>query len=180
MDGTSTFFRLNIFYMFNRSLPEPCYTLTDRRVNRFCHAKCWLSGIYHPLYDVVRYCFHCERWFHTACMFEISKQNVVNMLRRDIKWIPTLDRDDIFWWDLVSAPIQRAPLSWLPGVAPFPSSFERYLWVAKYYHYRTGQPPLPNVSAWARRIEFPDLPPGMLREAGKSARYICPDCSRCI
>ncbi len=93
---------------------------------------------------------------------------------------PTLDPNDYAWWLLVSAPIQRAPVSWYKGGPVYPCSYEQYLWVAKYYHAIDHRPPPPNVYEWAESIDFPDLPQNMLRDAGKCPRYTCADCASVI
>lgn len=102
------------------------------------------------------------------------------MLRRDLQWIPTLDPSDYKWWQLVSAPIERAPVAWYREGPVYPTSYEQYLWVVKYYHAKYHGPPAPNVAEWARQVEFPDLPEGMLLAAGWCTRYTCGDCASAI
>ncbi len=194
------FLRLNIFHLRNPTLPTPAYTITvvstrayRRRLhrsftricpqhgrNRFCHAKCNWHGIYHPMLDVVRYCYSCQRWFHRSCIFEMSHELSMDLLQRELKWIPTSHVGDQIWWQLVSAPIERAPVVTIDGTPVYPSSFEKCLRFAKHCHFLTYRPPVPNISAWTERVQFPTLPSGWLLAAVNSARYFCPQCGYCI
>ena len=73
------------------------------------------------------------------CLVRVAAETVVDRLVKDLKWAPDPNNaDDILWWDFVAAAIQRAPVTCYTTYAPYPGSYEQYLWLAHVWHICNG------------------------------------------
>ncbi|OJT01912.1 hypothetical protein TRAPUB_7624 [Trametes pubescens] len=119
------YLRRNVFLHEVRSRAEKTsyYVLKNRNRVDICPGTCDFGHIYGPDIDILRYCYHCERWLHARCLDPVCDEHVDELLARDLQWkLPSNPtRTDLLWWFLVSGPIERKPLSLLhpgcPGIA---------------------------------------------------------------
>ncbi|KAL1939208.1 hypothetical protein VTO73DRAFT_10249 [Trametes versicolor] len=97
------------------------YVLKSRNRVDICPGTCDFGHIYGPDIDILRYCYHCERWFHARCLDRVCDEHVDELLARDLQWkLPSNPtRTDLLWWFLVSGPAKDHLHTTVPGTPGF-------------------------------------------------------------